>query len=60
MQATCEKCGQTCIADGAWSIRGYCATCRHGGAERHETVRLFEPPPAPMAGQLELGGDDVE
>lgn len=59
MMSYCEKCGQRCIVDDAWTVRGYCVECRHGqygGSERHAAVRLFEPPTSPMAGQLELGG----
>ena len=49
------------MATDAWAVRGLCDQCRrglYGGDERSETVRLFEPGPAPMAGQTDLFDPD--
>lgn len=53
---TCPGCGQlTC--DAAYERTLLCPPClagQFGGRERHEPVRLFEPAPEQLAGQLSL------
>lgn len=53
----CEGCGQECLADDAWTVRGLCAACRasqYGGGKQHEAPRLFEPAPEQVPGQLAM------
>jgi hypothetical protein len=55
--AYCDNCGQECMMSDAWTVRGLCDDCRavrYGGDERHEPVKLFEPAPEQLEGQLSL------
>lgn len=61
---TCQACRQVCIPpelvsthgrDRIWTVPARCESCRAVDREpQGETVRLFTPAPAVMAGQLEL------
>jgi hypothetical protein len=50
----CARCGQTVITRGDVPMCGVCAD--RARAPQGETVRLFEPAPAQLPGQLNLSG----
>jgi hypothetical protein len=55
----CECCGQLCIGDDSWTVRGFCELCRsvaYDATGRHEAARLFVEGPVPLAGQTTMEG----
>lgn len=61
MSARCEQCGQLCLPDAGWTVKGRGECCRGRetpAADVEPPARLFEPAAEQLAGQLALDGGE--